>query len=88
MGAGLGPERGNVYCARCAPLGAGRRAQQVWGQRTVDGERGRFLTQNGGLKYACEPLRVRLIVAMVNIDINKGAMMCWGFEAGDHDVSQ
>lgn len=48
----------------------------------------RFLTQNGGLKYACEPLQVRLIVAMVNIDINKGAMMCWRFEAGDHDVSQ
>jgi hypothetical protein len=59
-----------------------------WGQRTVDAERGRFLTQNGGLKYACELLRVRLIVAMVNIGINKGAVICWGFEAGDHDVSQ
>jgi len=30
------------------------------------------LTQNGALKYACEPLRVRLIVAMVNIGMNKG----------------
>jgi hypothetical protein len=36
------------------------------------------LTQNGGLKYACELLRVRLIVAMVNIGMNKGAMICWG----------
>jgi hypothetical protein len=63
-----------------------------WGQRTIDGELARFLRrfliQNGGLKYACEPLRVRLIVAMVNIGINKGAMICWGFEVGDHDVSQ
>jgi hypothetical protein len=40
------------------------------------------------LKYACEVLRARLIVAMVNIGMNEGAMTCWGFEAGDHDVSQ
>ena len=46
------------------------------------------MTENGGLEYACEHLRVRLIVAMVNIGMNKGAMICWGFEAGDHDVSQ
>jgi hypothetical protein len=75
----------------CAPW-SGATSTASWGQRTVDGELvrflRRFLTQNGGLKYACESLRVRFIVAMVNIGINKGAMICWGFEAGDHDVSQ
>lgn len=83
MGAGLGQEPGNVYCARCAPLGPGRQTQQAGGQRTVDGGREcffrRFLTQNGGLKDVCEPLQVRFIVAMVNIDINKRVMIWWGF---------
>jgi hypothetical protein len=56
----------------CAPWNRAA-STASWGQRTVDGEWGRFLrgflTQNGGLKYTCEALQVRLIVAMVNIDI-------------------
>jgi hypothetical protein len=88
MGAGLGLQtRECALCPLCAPW-SGATSTASWGQRAVDGGRGRFLTQNGGLKYACELLRVRLIVAMVNIGMNKGAMTCWGFEAGDHDVSQ
>jgi hypothetical protein len=88
MGAGLGCEPGSVYCACCASLGAGRQAHQAGRKRTADGGRGRFWTENGGLKYACELLRVRLILAMVNIAMNKGVVTCWGVEAGDHDVSQ
>jgi hypothetical protein len=47
MGAGLGQEPGNVYCARCAPLGAGRQTQQAGGQRTVDGGRECFFRRFG-----------------------------------------
>ena len=88
MGAGLGCEPGNMYCAHCESLGGGRQPQQAGRKRTFDGGREHFLTENGGLECAREFLRVRLIVAMVNIGLNKGAMICSGFEAGDHDVSQ